>query len=145
MDWYDPGDEVIKGLLASVLRIAVVGLSPKPHRDSNRVARYLAERGYEVIPVYQREAEILGRRVYRQVQDIPGGVDLVDVFRRSEALPEVVEDVIAARAPAVWLQLGCVHEEAARRAEAAGIQVIMDRCLMVDHARVLGRGWHRVP
>jgi hypothetical protein len=139
----NPDDDALRSLLEQVKRIAIVGLSPKDHRDSNRVARYLQGRGYEVVPVYPREETILGQRVYRRVQDIPGGVDLVDVFRRPEHLPGVVEDALAALAPAVWFQLGCVHEEAARAAREAGALVVMDRCLMVDHARLLGREWRR--
>ena len=139
----DPEDAAIRELLAKVKRIAVVGLSPKPHRDSNRIGRYLIERGYEVIPVYPRGDEILGRKVYRRVQEIPGGVDLVDVFRRSEELAAVTEDALAAGAPALWFQLDCVSEEAAARARAAGAQVVMDRCIMVDHARLLGRDFRR--
>ena len=137
----NPDDDRIRALLETARRIAVVGLSPKPHRDANRVARYLLERGYTVIPVYPREQTILGQRVCRRIQDIPGGVDLVDVFRRSEALPDVVEDAIAAKAPALWFQLDCVHEVAAARAAAAGVTVVMDRCIMVDHGALLGRGW----
>ena len=94
----NPGEDAIRGLLERVRRIAVVGLSPKPYRDSHRVARYLLERGYEILPVYPREEEILGQRVYRRVQDIEAPVDLVDVFRRSEGLPAVIDDVLAARA-----------------------------------------------
>jgi hypothetical protein len=135
----NPDDEAIRGLLRKVRRIAVVGLSPKPHRDSHRVARYLLESGYEVIPVYPRGDEILGRKVHRRVQDITGAVDLVDAFRRSEELPEVVDDVLAARAQALWLQIGCIDESGARRAQDAGLTVVMDRCLMVEHARLLGR------
>ena len=137
----NPDDDRIRALLETARRVAVVGLSPKAHRDSNRVARYLLERGYTVIPVYPREQTILGQRVCRRIQDIPGGVDLVDVFRRSEALPDVVEDAIAAKAPALWFQLDCVHEVAAARAAAAGVTVVMDRCIMVDHGALLGRGW----
>jgi predicted CoA-binding protein len=135
----NPDDDAIRRLLEHVRRIAVVGLSPKPHRDSHRVARYLLERGYEIVPVYPREEEILGQKVYRRVQDVPGTVDLVDVFRRSEDLPVVVDDALAARAGALWLQLDCIDEEGARRARAAGLTVVMDRCLMVEHARLLGR------
>jgi hypothetical protein len=131
----------MRALLSGARRIAVVGLSPKPHRDSNRIGRYLLERGYDVIPVYPREERILGQTVYRRLEDIPGGVDLVDVFRRSEALPAVVEDALAAGAPALWFQLDCVHEAAAERAVAAGLTVVMDRCIMVDHAALLGRSW----
>jgi predicted CoA-binding protein len=133
----NPDDEAIRRLLEKVRRIAVVGLSPKPHRDSHRVARYLLESGYEIVPVYPREEQILGQRVYRRVQDVPGAVDLVDVFRRSEELPEVIDDALAARAGALWLQLGCIDESGARRAQDAGLTVVMDRCLMVEHARLL--------
>jgi uncharacterized protein len=137
----NPDDDRIRELLESARRIAVVGLSPKPHRDSNRIGRYLLERGYTVIPVYPREETILGQRVYRRVQDIPGGVDLVDVFRRSETLPDVVEDAITAKVPALWFQLDCVHEAAAQRGVAAGMTVVMDRCIMVEHDALLGRAW----
>jgi predicted CoA-binding protein len=136
----NPGEEAIRELLKSVRRIAVVGLSPKPHRDSNRIGVYLLDHGYEVIPVYPREDEILGQKVFRRVQDIPGPVDLVNVFRRSENLPAVFDDLLAARAGAVWTQLGCIDEEGARRAQAAGLTVVMNRCVMVDHSRLLGRG-----
>jgi len=139
----NPDDDAVRGLLERVRRIAVVGLSPKPHRDSHRVARYLLERGYEIVPVYPREDEILGQKVYRRVQDVAGTVDLVDVFRRSEDLPAVIDDVLAARAGALWLQIGCVDEAGARRARDAGLTVVMDRCLMVDHAHLLGRQWRR--
>lgn len=140
----DPADADVRRLLEKVRRIAVVGLSPKPHRDSHRVARYLQDRGYQVLPVYPREQTILGAPVHRSVQEIPGGVDLVDVFRRSEFLPGVVDDAIAAAAPAIWFQLDCVHEQAASRAAAAGMFVVTDRCLMVEHARLLGRNWTAV-
>jgi predicted CoA-binding protein len=137
----DPGEDARRALLEMARRIAVVGLSPKPYRDSHRVARYLQEHGYEVVPVYPREETILGAKVYRRVQDIPGGVDLVDVFRRREELPGVFDDALAARSPAIWTQLGCVDEAGARRATAAGVTVVMDRCIMVDHAALLGRNW----
>jgi len=135
----NPDDAAVRRLLEKVRRIAVVGLSPKPHRDSHRVARYLLESGYEIVPVYPREEQILGQKVHRRVQDVAGAVDLVDVFRRSEELPEVIDDAITARAGAVWLQLGCIDEDGARRARDAGLTVVMDRCLMVEHARLVGR------
>ena len=140
----NPDDDVIRELLEKVRRIAVVGLSPKPHRDSHRVALYMQERGYVIVPVYPREERILGEKVYRSVAEIPGGVDLVNVFRRSEDLPAAFTDAIAARAPAIWTQYACVDEEGARRATAAGALVVMDRCLMVDHASLLGRNWRAV-
>lgn len=140
-DYGNPPDEEIRSLLERVRRIAVVGLSPKPHRDSNRVARYLLERGYTVIPIYPREERILDQPVYRRIEQVPGGVDLVDVFRRSSELSAVIDDALRARAPALWFQLDCIDEEGARRARASGVTVVMDRCLMVDHARLLGRNW----
>jgi predicted CoA-binding protein len=139
----NPDESALRLLLSEARRIVVVGLSPKPHRDSNRVGRYLLERGYEVVPVYPREEQILGQRVYRRIQDVPGAIDVVDVFRRSSELPGVVDDALAAKAPALWFQLGCVHEDAARRAAAAGTLVVMDRCIMVDHSHILGRAWRR--
>ncbi len=137
----DPGPERLRELLRDARRIAVVGLSPDPRRDSHRVARYLLAHGYEVLPVYPREDRILEQPVFRRVQDIPGHIDIVDVFRRSAELPGVVDDLLrAARRPgAVWFQLDCVHAEAARRAREAGVSVVMDRCIMVDHAQLLGR------
>jgi uncharacterized protein len=139
----NPDDTAIRRLLETARRIAVVGLSPKPHRDSHRVGRYLLEHGYEVVPVYPRGEGILGRPVYRRVQDVPPPLDLVDVFRRRDHLPGVIDDVLAAGAGALWLQLGCVDEDGARRASAAGLTVVMDRCVMVEHARLLGRGGPR--
>jgi hypothetical protein len=133
----NPDEAGIRGLLERVRRIAVVGLSPKPNRDSNRVARYLIEHGYEVVPVYPREDEILGHKAFSSVREIPGGVDLVNAFRRGEDLPAVVEEGLLAKAPAFWFQLDCVSEEAAARATKAGATVVMDRCIMVDHARLL--------
>ena len=135
----NPDDAALRRLLEKVRRIAVVGLSPKPQRDSHRVARYLLESGYEIVPVYPREEQILGQKVHRRVQDVAGAVDLVDVFRRSEDLPAVIDDAITARAGSLWLQLGCIDEDGARRARDAGLTVVMDRCLMVEHARLVGR------
>jgi hypothetical protein len=142
MEVENPSEDEIRSLLERVRRIAVVGLSPKPHRDSHHVARYLLDRGYTVIPIYPREERILGQTVYRRVQEVPGGVDLVDVFRRREELSGAIDDALGARAPAIWLQLDCIDEDGARRARAAGATVVMDRCLAVDHARLLGRNWH---
>lgn len=137
----NPAEESLRQLMQRVRRIAVVGLSPKPQRDSHRVAFYLQEHGYEIVPVYPSEDEILGQRVYRRVQDVPGGVDLVNVFRRSEELLAVTADVLASpRLPqAIWFQQDCIDDEAALAAAEAGLEVIMDRCLMVDHAQLLGR------
>jgi len=135
----NPDDAALRSLLERAKRIAVVGLSPKPFRDSHRVARYMQEHGYEVFPVYPREDVILGRPVLRRVEDIPGGVDLVNVFRRTEELAPVFEDALAAHAPAIWTQYDCVDAVSARRAREKGVLVVMDRCLMVEHARLIGR------
>jgi uncharacterized protein len=135
----NPDDDALRALLERARRVAIVGLSPKPWRDSNGIGRFLLDRGYDVLPVYPRETEILGLKVYRTVAEIPGRVDLVDVFRRGEFLPAVVEDALAARAPAVWFQLGCVNDSAALRAAEAGMTVVMDRCIRVDHGRLFRR------
>ncbi len=137
----NPDDATVHRLLETARRVAVVGLSPKPHRDSNRIGRYLLDRGYDVVPVYPWEETILGQKAYRRLQDVPGRIDLVDVFRRSEELAGVVDDALTARAPALWFQLGCVDEDAARRAAGAGATVVMDRCIMIEHAALLGRNW----
>jgi len=144
MSFRNPDDATVHRLLETARRIAIVGLSPKPHRDSNRIGRYLLERGYEVVPVYPREETILGQKAYRRLQDVPGRVDVVDVFRRSDELAGVVDDALSAGAPALWFQLGCLNEDAAQRAAVAGATVVMDRCIMVEHAALLGRNW-KVP
>lgn len=125
--------EEIAALLRGIRRIAVVGCSPKPWRDSHRVARYLIQVGYDVVPVNPQADKIFGLRVYPSVRDVPGSVDLVDIFRRSELVPPVVEDALAAGARAVWMQDGVTHEAAAQRAIAAGLAVVMDRCILRDH------------
>ena len=135
----NPDDGAIRDLLKGAHRMVVVGLSPKPHRESHRIASYLQGQGYEIVPVYPREEEILGQKVYRRVQDVPDPIDLVNVFRRSEDLPAVFDDLLASPATAVWTQLGCIDEAGARRARDAGLTVVMNRCVMVDHARLLGR------
>lgn len=114
--------------------IAVVGLSDNPARDSQRVAAYLQAAGYEVVPVNPRVASVLGCRCWPDLAAIPSPVDLVQVFRRSDYASEVVDAAIEAGIPAVWLQDGVVDEQAAARAAGAGMDVVMDRCMMRDHA-----------
>lgn len=136
----NPDDQEVRALLERVKRIAVVGLSPKAHRDSHRVSAYMQRAGYEVVPVYPREETILGARVYRSVSEIEGPVDLVNVFRRAEELPEVAADILKnphPNAPPVWFQLDCVNEEAIRALVEAGRTVIYDRCIMVEHRRLM--------
>ena len=116
--------------------IAVVGHSDKPHRTSYQIASYLRNVGYRVIPVNPTVDQIDGEKSYPSVAAIPEPVDIVDVFRRSEHLPGIVDDAIAADARLIWTQLGVVDEEALARASEAGLAVVMDRCIKVDHARL---------
>ena len=126
----------IAEILKSARTIAVVGLSPKRYRPSYGVAEYLQKAGYRIIPVNPRESELLGERCYPDLEAIPEAVDIVDIFRRSEFVPEIVEAAIRKGAKVIWMQEGVVHEDAARRAEAAGLQVVMDRCILKDHRRL---------
>ena len=121
---------------------AVVGLSPKPFRDSHRVARFLQEHGYRIIPVYPREERILGETCYRSLRDIPESVDVVDLFRRSDAVEPFVDEAIALRAKVIWMQLGVVHEPASEKARLAGLQVVMDRCPVIEYGRHFGDAAH---
>jgi hypothetical protein len=116
--------------------IAVVGLSAKRYRPSYGVAEYLQRAGYRVIPVNPHETEILGERCYPDVESVPEPIDIVDIFRRSEFVPEIVEAAIRKGAKVVWMQEGVIHEEAARRAQEAGLEVVMDRCILKDHRRL---------
>jgi uncharacterized protein len=139
----NPSDSELKALLTRVRRIAVIGLSPKPHRDSHRVSAYMQRAGYEIVPVYPREKEILGVPAYPSIVDVEGEVDLVNVFRRAEDLSQVADEILrssAARKAAVWFQLDCVHEGAITRLAQAGRQVVYDECLMVEHSRLMPRG-----
>lgn len=126
----------IPELLASARTIAVVGISSKRFRPSHGVSEYLQRAGYRVIPVNPLETEVLGEKAWPDLDSIPEPVDIVDIFRRSEFVPELVEAAIRIGARAVWMQEGVVHEEAARRAEAAGLTVVMDRCILKDHRRM---------
>ncbi|KIX14188.1 CoA-binding protein [Dethiosulfatarculus sandiegensis] len=132
----NPDDQNIKKLLTEVKTIAVVGLSPKPERDSNQVARYLKESGYTIVPVNPKENEILGEKCYASLLDIPFEIDMVDVFRKSEFVPQVVEDTLKTKAKALWLQLGVSHFDAGEKARKNGLIVIQNSCLMVDHKRL---------
>jgi hypothetical protein len=123
----------IKKLLTTAKTIAVVGLSPKESRPSNMVARYLIEAGYTVIPVNPGQKEILGLSCYPDLSAVPGPVDIVNIFRRSEDVPPIVTKSVAIGAKAVWMQEGVTHAEAARTATAAGLLVVMDRCLKTVH------------
>ena|ERR1051326_2003347 len=143
MDHGSYPDAYLRDILMSVRTIAVVGASPRPHRASHRVMRYLQERGYRTIPInpFVAGAAILGVPCLSALEEIGEPVDMVDVFRRSEFAGDVVDQAIAMGATVVWMQLGVVDPEAARRAEAAGIKVVMDRCPAIEIPRLgLTRG-----
>jgi predicted CoA-binding protein len=127
----------IRKVLRDSKTIAVVGLSPKPHRPSHQVASYLMEAGYSIIPVNPGQDEILGQVCYPNLRAIPGSVDMVDIFRRPEAVLPIVEDAIAIGAQCIWMQEGIINTEAAAKAQAAGLTVIMDRCTKIDHMNLL--------
>jgi predicted CoA-binding protein len=132
-------DDAIRGLLSSAKVIAVVGLSSKRARASFGVSRYMQAAGYRIIPVNPNESEVLGEKAYPDLDAIPKDVkiDLLDIFRRSEEVPEVMDAAIRLGVPAIWMQEGVIHDEAATKARAAGIFVVMDRCILKDHQRLM--------
>ncbi|MBR0567846.1 CoA-binding protein [Azoarcus sp. L1K30] len=132
-------DSELKQLLMSTRTIAIVGISARPERPSNEVARYLLDHGYTIIPVNPACDEVLGLKCYPSLLDVPVKVDVVDVFRRPEEVAHVVDDAIAAGARAVWLQLDVIAPEAIRRAEAAGLTTVMNRCTKIEHRRLLAQ------
>jgi len=133
-------DHPVVSRVLGLRRWAVVGCSPDPGRDSHEVARFLLDQGYDVVPVNPSVQEVLGRRCYPSVAAIPGQVDVVNIFRRSEQAGSHVDEAIAAGARAVWLQLGVVDFAAAARAQAAGLDVVMDRCPRIELPRLRATG-----
>ena len=129
-------NDVITQVLQQSKTIAVVGLSSKPERASYQVAAYLQRRGYRIIPVNPRETQVLGEQAYATLRDVPVAIDIVDVFRESSAVPEIVADTIAIGATVLWLQLDIHHAEAEAQAQAAGITVISDVCIKIAHAEL---------
>jgi len=127
----------IRKVLRNSKTIAVVGLSPKPHRPSHQVASYLMEVGYTIIPINPGQDNILGRTCYTNLRAIPTPVDMVDIFRRQETVLPIVEDAISIGAQFIWMQEGIINKEAAAKAESAGLTVIMDRCTKIDHMNLL--------
>jgi predicted CoA-binding protein len=125
-------------ILEHYKRIAMVGLSSNPFRPSHFAAIYLLSEGYGVIPVNPREKQILGRTCYATLRVIPGPVEVVDIFRAPSAVPAIVDEAIAIGAKVIWMQLGVIHEAAAERARQAGLEVVMDRCMKIEHARFFG-------
>ncbi len=126
----------IPELLKTSRTIAVVGLSSKRFRPSHGVAEYMQRNGYRIIPVNPFEQAVLGEKCYPDLDSVPERVDIVDVFRRAEFVPEIVEAAIRISARAVWMQEGVVHEQAAERARGAGLVVVMDRCILKEHRRL---------
>jgi len=131
----DGEEAIIREILETARVIAVVGLSRHAWRPSNRVSGYMQAAGYRIIPVNPKEREVLGETAYATLDDVPEKIDLVNVFRRSEFVPPVVEAAIRVGAKAVWMQEEVIHEQAAQQARSAGLQVVMDRCIMQEHIR----------
>ncbi|HSW48558.1 MAG TPA: CoA-binding protein [Bryobacteraceae bacterium] len=132
-----PDTDAVRELLRSARVIAVVGLSSKRRRPSYGVSQYMQRAGYRIVPVNPNEAEVLGEPACANLEAAAGKIDIVNIFRRSEFVPDIVEQAIRVGAAAVWMQEGVVHEEAAARARAAGLIVIMDRCILKEHRRLL--------
>jgi hypothetical protein len=132
----NPPSEQISRLLRDSKRIAVVGLSDNPDRDSHEVAQYLIGFGYEIIAVNPMVDEVFGKKSYKSLSEVPGHIDIVDIFRRPDAVPAIVKEAIAVGAGAIWMQLGIAHNAAAREAEAAGLTVVQSKCIKVEHARM---------
>lgn len=128
--------------IADILRksrtVAVVGISDKEERDSHRVARYLKDHGYRIIPVNPKLTEVLGEACYPDLRSVPEHIDVVDVFRSIDAIPGIVEEAVAVGANVVWMQLGLQHEDAARRARDAGLSVVMNKCMKIEHSQLSG-------
>lgn len=129
-------DDAIHAILESLRTVAVVGLSPKPHRDSFGVARYMQAHGWRIVPINPNASEILGEKAYPSLTEAArhARIELVDCFRNSADIPPIVDEAIAIGAKAVWMQLGIAHDAAADKARAAGLLVVQDRCLKIDHA-----------
>lgn len=125
----------IDALLKESKTVAVVGISDKPDRDSHRVAAYLQQAGYTIIPVNPAVTEVLGQKAYPSLKEVPNPIDIVDIFRKPEAVPEVVADAIAVKARAIWMQEGIAHNAAADQARAAGMKVVMNKCMLREHRR----------
>ena len=128
----------LRRILGTARTIAVVGLSAEWHRPSHFAAQYMQAKGYRVIPVNPRYESILGQKCYKSLRDIPTKVDIVDVFRKSADVGPIADDAVAIGAKVLWQQLGVTNAEAARKAEAAGLETVMDRCVKIEHARLFG-------
>ncbi|MCH7643042.1 MAG: CoA-binding protein [Chloroflexi bacterium] len=132
-------DEQLRAILTNYRNVAVVGLSPNPDRPGNEVARYLLANGYNVIPVNPGVDEVLGLRSYPTLEDVPEPIEIVDVFRRSEYVPDIARSAAGIGAKVLWTQLGVISAEGAEIAASAGLQVVMDRCALIEHRRLAVR------
>ncbi|MGQ9734610.1 MAG: CoA-binding protein [Candidatus Bipolaricaulia bacterium] len=132
-------DEEIRKILSEARTVAVVGCSRDPEKDAHRVPRYLQEQGYKIIPVNPQAGEILGERAYPSLAELERRADIIEIFRPSEEAYRIVQEAIKLRPKAIWMQLGIVDEAAAKLAEEHGIEVVMDRCMMVEHRRLFGK------
>jgi predicted CoA-binding protein len=129
-----------KEILQKYKRIAVVGLSSDPGRASHGVSRYMQKSGYVITPVNPNEVEVLGEKAFASLDEAPGPIEIVDIFRRAEFVPEIVDAAIRRNAKVIWMQLGVVHEPAAEKARAAGLEVLMDNCILQEHMKHFGFG-----
>jgi uncharacterized protein len=132
----NPCDDDIAAILKNARTIAVVGISHKEDRDSHKVAKYLKEHGYQMVPVNPKYREVLGKPCYATLRDVPQHIDVVDIFRNVEAIPAIVDEAITVGAGCVWMQLGLVHNEAAMKARAAGLKVVMNHCTKIEHSKL---------
>jgi predicted CoA-binding protein len=132
----NPPSEEIKGILRKCKTIAVVGISPKESRDSNRVARYLMRQGYEIVPVNPGQRKILEKPCFRTLSDIPFPIDMADLFLNPKRVPVVVDQAIDMGVQIIWMQEGVVHNKAAQKARKRGIEVVMNKCIMKEHMRI---------
>lgn len=132
----EPSQE-LENILKTSKTIAIIGLSPNEEKDSYKVAKYLIEAGYVIYPIYPKEESILGQKVYRSLSEIEGDIDIVDVFRKPDALGQVVDEVIArGGVKTVWFQLGLANNSAAQKAKDAGLNVVQSRCIKIEHQRM---------
>jgi len=132
----NPPDDTSRKILESSKTIAIVGLSDKPERDSYKVAQYLEEHGYAIIPVNPAKTEILGEKSYPDLVSIPSQVDIVDIFRKVDAIPGIVDEAIHIEAKVVWMQLGLAHTGSARKATEAGLTVVQSKCIKIEHQKL---------
>jgi hypothetical protein len=129
-------EDEIRAILDGARTIAVVGISHKEERDSHKVAKYLKDSGYKMIPVNPKYKEVLGEPCYPDLKAVPEPIDIVDIFRNVEAIPSVVDESISVKARCVWMQLGLCHNGAAEKARAAGLSVVMNKCTKIEHAKL---------